>query len=276
MKCEEATQQFLASLSGEIDGEARESLRRHLESCTACQATTAGFAETWADLGRIPTEQPSPLSRARFDAMLAAYRQGAVEARRAPTFGERFAAWTSGWTAAWGAWRPAPALAAAVVLLVLGIGLGARWDAITGRGAEIHMLRQEVQSTRALVALSLLRQPSPADRLQGVTWGARAGQLDPEVLMALLATLDDDPSVNVRLAVVDALASSVTLPHVHARLLASLPRQTSPLVQIALIDALAPVRDGATTDLFRQMADNDKLDAAVRERARWALQQLTS
>ena len=163
-----------------------------------------------------------------------------------------------------------------MLLLLLGIGAGSRWDAFAGRGAEIRMLRQEVQSTRALVALSLLRQASPTDRLEGVTWGARAGQLDPTVLAALLATLDDDSSVNVRLAVADALSSSASSPQVRAGLLASLPRQKSPLVQIALIDALAQRRDAAATDLFRQLAGNDKLDAAVRERARWALQQQTS
>jgi hypothetical protein len=272
MNCEEASERFLASLAAETDSAADELLHAHLAACAECQATTAGLAETWADLGTLPTEHPSSMSRARFDAMLAAYRQGAREAHSAPSWWERIVNRALGV----GTWRPVPAFAMAVLLLLLGLGLGSRWDVLSGRGAEIRMLRQEVQSTRALVALSLLRQSSPTDRLQGVTWGARAGQLDPTVLAALLATLDDDSSVNVRLAVVDALASAAGAPAVRTGLLASLPRQTSPLVQIALIDALAPVRDAATTDLFRQLAGKDKLDATVRERARWALQQRTS
>jgi predicted anti-sigma-YlaC factor YlaD len=272
MKCEDVTQQFLARLAGESDPASDAAVAAHLEACAECRLTTAGLAESWAELGAIPAAEPSPLLRARFDAMLSAYRQGAREARRSPAAWQRL----RDWTAAWSTWRPAPALGMALLLLLLGIGVGSRWDLVSGRGAEIRMLRQEVQSTRALVALSLLRQSSPTDRLQGVTWGASAGTIDPAVLAALLTTLDDDTSVNVRLAVVDALSSSAKAPQVRAGLMASLPRQTSPLVQIALIDALAPYRDAAVADLLRHLAGQDKLDATVRERARWALQQQVS
>ncbi len=58
---------------------------------------------------------------------------------------------------------------------------------------------------RQLVALSLMQQQNASDRLRGVNYTYRVEPDDPQVLSALLTTVNHDPSVNVRLAAVDAL-----------------------------------------------------------------------
>ena len=55
-----------------------------------------------------------------------------------------------------------------------------------------------------------MQQQSASDRLRGVNYAYRVEQSDPEVLGALLTTVNHDPSVNVRLAAVDAVVSAAT------------------------------------------------------------------
>jgi hypothetical protein len=198
--------------------------------------------------------------------MLEAYRHGTRQAQ-------------SSWEARLGDWlgslwprRPAFQLGAAAVLVLLGFGLG--WRIRPQPTSEMGALRHEVQETRALVALAMLQQRSPAVRLQGVAWSARVEHPDPEVLAALVDVLDSDPNVNVRLAAVDALATSLDVPMVRHGLLAALRQQTSPLVQIAVIDALVHLGERGAAEPFRQLRDDALLNPAVRDRARWGLQQL--
>ncbi len=65
---------------------------------------------------------------------------------------------------------------------------------------------------RQLVALSLLQQQNASDRLRGVNYAYRVEQSDPQVLSALLTTLDHDSNVNVRLAAVDAVRNFTDSP----------------------------------------------------------------
>jgi len=172
------------------------------------------------------------------------------------------------------------ALAAALVLAV-GIGLGA-----LGRGAvqrpqpgdpatagEIADLRHEVGAMSRLLALSLLAQDSASARLKGVSLGERTGG-DREVTQALLVTLNDDPSVNVRLAAVDALARFADRPAVADGLVESLPRQTSPLVQLALVDAVLATDRRRAVPALQELLHEPGLDLQVRERVESRLAQL--
>ena len=59
---------------------------------------------------------------------------------------------------------------------------------------------------RQMVALSLMQQQSAGERLRGVSWAYRVESSDTEVLSALLYTVNNDQSVNVRMAAVEALA----------------------------------------------------------------------
>lgn len=267
MNCERAMHTYLAGLGGDATATADAEVRAHLAACAACRQESRTLAATWDDLGRIPMAEPSPALGMRFDAMLAAYRAGARQSKRS------WEARAGDWLALWWPRRPAFQLAAAAFLVVLGFGLGWRLDG-RGRGTEMAALRDEVQATRALVALSLLEQRSPADRLQGVEWSSRVEHPDPEVLAALLETLDRDPNVNVRLAAVDALAHSREVPSVRRGLLASLRLQSSPLVQVAVIDALVQARERQAVGPLRQLSDDRLLDPAVRDRARWGAEQL--
>ena len=103
--------------------------------------------------------------------------------------------------------RPAYQLALAFVLIVAGLGSGYLLNVRSRSNArfEVATLKQEVDDMRRTVAVSLLKQASPSERLMGVSWSSRIDRPGDEIIAALLETLDHDSNVNVRLAAVDAL-----------------------------------------------------------------------
>ena len=111
---------------------------------------------------------------------------------------------------------------------------------------EISQLRGEIHNMRQLVTLSLLQQQSASDRLQGVNWSYRAEQSDTEVLSALLHTINQDQSVNVRLAAVDACGILATVLSRERGWCNHSAKQTSPLIQISVIELLVELRETAS------------------------------
>jgi HEAT repeat protein len=129
-----------------------------------------------------------------------------------------------------------------------------------------------------MVAMTLLQQDSAIGRLQGVSWSHQLERPSDQVLTTLLDTLRYDPNVNVRLASIDALRAFATVDSVRTGLVDALGSKTpnSPLVQIALIDTLTDIRERRSVDALRTLADDQKQNEAVRQRARRGLQQLSS
>lgn len=268
MNCEQTTERFVAQLAGEAAAGGDAALTAHLAECAACSDATKSLASLWSELGTLPDAQPSPMLRARFDALVAGWTDAAAGAGRSTRSTNRGRAWLAGLFATprltqWGG---------ALALLVVGFGVGT-WVAM--RGGDMQALRHELQSTRTMMALSLLQQRSPADRLQGIGFSTRTDTPDAAVLDALFETLDTDSSVDVRLAAVDALSAVRDEAALGPRLVASLGKQPSPLVQVALIDALVRRHDSSAKPLLQDISADIRRNRTVRERAGWALQQLT-
>jgi hypothetical protein len=171
----------------------------------------------------------------------------------------------------------------AIALLIFGVGLGTgrvffgTKSAQTGGTVstpEAAQLQSQIQTLRQTVALSLLERQSPASRLQGVSFGSQVDHPDQDLLSALIQTLEHDQNVNVRLAALDALEKFSGEPAVRQAMLKSLGNQDSPLVQIALIDALVHMREKDAAGEFQRLSTETDANAAVRQRAQWALKTL--
>jgi hypothetical protein len=247
---------------GGLSADNRTWVERHLESCGDC----AELATLWQELGQLPEAEPDPLQRRRFDRMLAAYQTD-----HRPSLPLR---------GSWAGWmRPVP-VALALVLLVAGFG-GGWWlrgntrPPIPDQTTEISALRDQVQATTQLVVLSLLRQQSANDRLQGVSYSRRLGQSNPQILQALLHSLQYDPSPDVRLGALDALQNAGSGSHVDPVLMRGLVEsfqyQTSPLVQVALVDSFLELRPPAAHPLLQKISSNSAYSPEVRQRAAWGL-----
>lgn len=267
MMCEQVREHLPDYLVQAVDKLTEAEIQDHLQSCPWCREEAA----TWDRLALLPAEPPGPALRTRFEAMLAAYREGvehAAPARPRPRFR------LSGWLESWWPHQPAFQFGIAMFCLVAGGFAGYLVTAAGPKNRELARLREEVQNTRQLVALALLQQQSASERLRGVTWSTRVAQPDEEVLAALLQVLKYDPSVDVRLAAVDALRRYSSEPAARNGMVEALGGQQSPLVQIALIDLVVELRNRQAVDVLNRIQHDKETNEIVRQRAAWALKQL--
>ncbi len=272
MNCEHTSVFLPDYLSGNADEKNLAAMQAHLAHCAHCRAELENAKSMWQRLERLPDEQPPEVLRGRFYAMLAAYEQGLQQARPRPSLSEVIEAGLERW------WPKRPAWQFAVAILCLGLGLfaGRRWSSPAPRmnDFEAAHLRSEVRALQQMVALSLLQQPSPSERLRGVSWSNQMQQPDRQVLAALMQTLNYDPNINVRLAALEALQAFSEQDTVRQALVTSLPRQTSPLVQIRLINLIVELRTQRANEALRQILQDEQINQEVRQRAEWGLQQL--
>jgi Putative zinc-finger len=255
MNCEQARTQFVDYWRGTLE-DAQGEFDAHLAGCERCRAEAEHLKDMWSTLGTLPEEDPSLRMRSRFYDSLREWKQR--ESGRRPAF----------------AWLRHPAFQAAAAALILAAGVGAGY-LVRGREiSEVSQLRGEVDNMRQLVALSLMQQQSASDRLRGVSYAYRVEPDDSQVLSALLATVNHDSNVNVRLAAVDALKKFTDNPIGRNGLAQALSKQDSPLVQIAILDEIVELREKSAAPSVQALVSNQDANPEVKQHARWALRQL--
>ncbi len=254
-------------------GEAEElAFEAHIATCDACRRDAEQLGALWRNLALIPAEEPAPQMRTRFYDSLAAFRHGLESAPKHRWRERLMALWPK---------QPAWQMAVSFALLVVGVGVGyevhpgqTKPEGSTSGASEVAQLRGEISNMRQMVALSLLQQQSAGDRLRGVSYAYQVPSSDTQVLSALLATVNTDPNVNVRLAAVDALhgfgASEVT----RAAVIQSIRKQDQPMVQIALIDLLVDLHETEARPELAKLSTDDKVNEAVRQHAKVAMEKL--
>src|SRR5438309_6396 len=179
MECEQIAQLLPDYLQGDLRPDQQHDVEAHLKQCADC----AEEIVLWEKLFLLPIEQPSPASRARFEAMLQAYRADrSTEPRGNSPWRERFSSWNSfGWLHA-----PLSRVAWSAALLAIGFISGLSLANSRSRSQDLAALESQLASMKQMVVLSMLQQQSAGARLEGVTWSTRDQQLDPKVLSALL------------------------------------------------------------------------------------------
>ena len=272
MTCDKIRENFADYLAGELDEKTLREIRTHLAGCPSCRAEAENLSAIWTKLGVLPQEQPGPAMRDKFYATLEAYLAGMEGKKENPGLGRTLSRLA-------GCLMPRrPLFQAALALAFLAVGLGGGFwlrGRRPGLAAEVQTLRREVGDMRQAAALSFLRQPASSDRLMGVSWAQNVSQPGRPTVEALVRALNEDPSVNVRLAAVDALYLFAGLPGVKDDLVGSLARQRSPLVQVALIDTLVNVREKRALEALKLLAADEALEPGVRKKAESGIKELS-
>lgn len=267
MRCEDIKKNFPDYLTGDLDESSTAKIRSHIADCPDCRQELEDMSAIWTKLGVLPEVYPSNGLRDRFYGMLEEYK--AEMNRERPLhhlklfFGSLFHRFRTG--------RPALQLALGFVPLFIGLALGY----FLFSGMKNNELRQEVQNMRQMLAVSLLEQRSTTERLRGVNLSYGLENPDNQTITALLDTLNNDPSINVRLAAVDALYLFYDSPTVREGIIQSLSRQQSPFLQAALVDLLVSVRERQALESFKKLIEANELDPKVREKLEQGIKELT-
>jgi anti-sigma factor RsiW len=281
MNCQRVQDLFIDYQDGTLPADDSAALRTHLASCPTCQREWSALQEMTRRLEALPAaEEPSPRLREQFYAMLETHQRDADSVNPFALARNRLDRFFAALLPS----APSLQFAGALAVLALGIFVGARFLATsdaapsTAEAERLARLEKELAEQKAqmndmgsLVAASLLQQKSTSDRLQTVLATMDLKSPDRRVLTDLVGALALDPSVNVRLSAVEALAAHADQDVVRQGLLAALPREPAPLVQVAMIELLTSVREAGAAPVFDRLSRDESADKNVRESARRGL-----
>lgn len=257
MRCENIKHKFPDFLVGDLGQKEKDEIQLHLAECVSCREELENLSAIWTKLGVLPEEQPSAGLRERFYGMLKNYKE---DMRREKTI--RDVRKTLGRLAErFRVKRPAFQLAAGFSFLLIGLFIGY----FLRTGHQNTELRNEIHSMQQMLAVSLLEQRSPTERLRGINLSASMEKPGAQTIEALLDTLNNDPNINVRLAAVDALYLFYNYPTVKESVISSLSNQNSPLVQVALVDLLVTMRERQALESFKKLVQANELDPGVKQ-----------
>jgi anti-sigma factor RsiW len=276
MNCQRVQENFIDYQDGSLSADEAAELRSHLASCPVCQREWSALQEITRKIDAL-SDLPEPSSRLReqFYAMLETHQREADAPSPFALARGRIDRFFAALLPA----QPSLQFAFAIALLIGGVFAGqhfmARPTAVVATDetakAELAALRAQVNSIGQLVTYSIQQQQSTSERMRAVLATMDLKSPDRKVLTDLVGSLAFDPSINVRLSVVEALSQHADDSLVRAGVLSALPRESAPLVQVAMIELLAGARDEAAKPVFEKLSRDEALDRNVREAARRAL-----
>jgi hypothetical protein len=287
MNCQRVQDNFIDYQDGTLPPDESAALRTHLASCPTCQREWSALQEITRKLDAMPAdESPSPRLREQFYAMLETHQRDADSVSPFALARSRIDRFFAALLPS----TPALQFAGALTALAVGVFAGARYfqapapvaapvaatnpadaDRLAKLEQELADQKAQVKEMGSLVAASLLQQKSTSERMQTVLATMDLKSPDRKVLSDLVGALAFDPSVNVRLSAVEALAQHADDRLVRAGLLSALPRETAPLVQVAMIELLTSIREPDAVPIFDRLSRDETADKDVRESARRAL-----
>jgi hypothetical protein len=156
-------------------------------------------------------------------------------------------------------------LAVGALLVVGGFSAGLLIQKKTG-SSEVKELAQEVNGLKEMMMISLLEKESATDRLKAVSLSEEIQGPSKNVTDALFKTLNSDPSVNVRLASLEALRNYSKSAAVREGLVRAIPLQESPLVQMALAELMVKLQEKSSVKELKKIMEQKSTPTEVKQR----------
>ncbi|MDR6941467.1 zf-HC2 domain-containing protein [Mucilaginibacter pocheonensis] len=270
MKCEQYQELFTDYLNKQLTVEEQGALERHVAGCDSCRHELAAMKHLWDQFAEIKTPEPSVNVKVKFYAMLDTFTASVNERKN---FRDNI---TDSWNKLWQL-QPRWPLAYSIIVILISFSCGYlifRNAESSKQKQQLQELTTQVHELRQTMMLALLENPSASERIRGVSYTSEIKQADKQVIDALLATLNNDPNVNVRLSTLDALAHLANHAEVREGLIQAIIQQDSPLLQSAIADVMLKLQEKRSVGSFKELLKQKNLDHSVREKIRETITQL--
>jgi len=132
------------------------------------------------------------------------------------------------------------------------------------KDAQNQALVEQLNQLKEEIVIAKLDDKSTSVRLQAVGLTQEMTEVSQKICDALLFTINNDPSDNVRIASIDALMPYGRMETVRRGLINSIPQQNSPLVLISLAEALKKIGASQSVDQFKNQINKD-MPASITE-----------
>jgi hypothetical protein len=146
---------------------------------------------------------------------------------------------------------------------------------VAATASQVQALSEQLREMRQMMMLSLLQNPSASERMRAASYASASKTINPDILSALLTTLNNDPNVNVRLTTLDALTQYARNAAVREGLIQSILQQDSPLMQAALADVMLKLQEKRAVPSFKKLLQEKGLNDMVRSRIEQVITRLT-
>lgn len=244
---EKAIEWWMEDLHGQLSDKQKHALELYLNQHPELREELMESASTWQELEKV-TPAPGPDMEARFQAMLEGYAAGAE--KKGNTLGETFRRWVhTNWQTS-------------LASLCLGLLIG--FFMLPRENDKVDTLSAEVSQMKKMLMLSLIEKPQAQERIRAVNMVDEVAGSDERITGSLIATLNNDKSINVRLAALEALLAYGNKENVREALVRSIARQDSPLLQVALADAMLLLQEKKAIREFSNILEAENIDENVR------------
>ncbi len=240
MNCDWVQQNVTLYLYNELADDARHEVEQHIVRCPSCDAELTAQRQFQTAMSVLPVEEISPsfLTAARMKLQEAVEQ---VQPRRA--WYHRLAFDPSAWLRQV---RFSPALASVIFLVGFGGGIGAMYQAMSGKTPAMPAIQTSAPVEGSISGITSI-QRDPATNQVKVQYdkvmpeSVQGAATDPRIQDLLLYAAKSNENSGVRLNSVDVLKGKTDDPRVRETLTYSLRYDSNPGVRLQALEGLGPL-----------------------------------
>jgi hypothetical protein len=258
MNCKESIEFMQEYCSGDISEHDLVKLKQHLDECEECRRKFMEIEKLSIAFDHIPDLKPGSDSGEFLDDIIRQEYNNAGKGIRFTGI-HRYILIPAG-------------IAASIILFFGGFFTGKMHHRQYLEDQEIIALRKEVNETKNLMILNLLEQQSASKRIMAANYAEELEEIKPEVMDALVYSLNNDYSANVRLAALEALSRYTDYPFVRFELIKCFENEKDPIIQLNMINMMVLLNEKSSAYIMQKLVNDEHTPKIVREQAKKGLE----
>jgi hypothetical protein len=247
MRCEEFETYVVDYIDQDMERSLVMEMEAHVESCGKCRSELEQYQELLHTISQAKQENPDHSLRMDFHKNLKESTDHPAPYRWSFSFIR---------------------IAASIALLVAGAFIGytvQRGFRADKQADQIDNLQLEIGAMKEVLMFTLLDEESPSQRIKAVKYTEEIPNPDSNIIDVLVSTLNNDKSVNVRVAAAYSLARYSDDIVVRDSLISSLENQSDPIIQVILMNILVEHKETRAIETMRELISDENTIVDVKD-----------